>query len=155
MKFAIVLLVTSIAATSAFAGETVCLNAKLTSNSHSNLSCGEVAQACVNGFEQNDNANFGDHKIKSESLLLANSKGEKVKIDGGVQTSQSMSDIDTRLFLSYYGSKVSASLEIETDSMDWEQSGIITGTFFNMTLMRAFSSEGNTQVQICTYSLSK
>lgn len=153
MKFAMALLVTTIAATSAFA-ETVCLNAKLTENSRPGMSCGDVAKICVKGFQQDDNARV-DEKIKGDSLVLTDASGRSLKMASTGSTVDHDSDVDTHLGLSFSSKKISAYLEIETAYMDYDSRGEIIGTFINMELYRAYKVGKDVEVQRCEYALSK
>lgn len=155
MKFALALVVTTIAVTSAFAAETVCLNAKLAANSRPQLSCGDVAKVCVKGFVQDDNARV-DEKIKAESLQLTDTSGRSLEMGNPSSTVDHDSDVDTHLGLSFSNKKVSAYLEIETDYMDYDSRGEIIGTFINLELYRAYKTVNNDiEVQRCEYALSK
>lgn len=154
MKFAMALLVTTIAATSTFAAETVCLNAKLTENSRPGMSCGDVAKICVKGFQQDDNARV-DEKIKADSLVLTDKEGRSLQMASTGSTVDHDSDVDTHLGLSFSSQKISAYLEIETAYMDYDSRGEIIGTFINMELYRAYKGANDVEVQRCEYALSK
>jgi len=154
MKYALAFLITTIAATSVFAGETVCLNAKLKLNTHPTLSCGEVKKVCVTGYEQNDEARV-DERMTAKSLVLIDTSHRSLEMSFGGQTVSHDSDVDTHLGLSFDSKKISAELEIETDYMDYDSRAPITGTFITMDLYRAFKSGDDIKVQRCEYELSK
>ena len=154
MKNTLAFLIATIATVTVFAGETVCLNATLTLNTHPELSCGEIKTACVQGFERNDNARV-DEKIKATSLKLTNNKDQSLEMGNPGTTVSHDSDIDTHLGLEFSAKGISAYTEIETADMDYDSRAEIIGTFINLELYRGFKVNGDIQVQRCEYKLSK
>lgn len=154
MKNKLAFLIATIAVTSVFAGETVCLNAKLKLNTVPTLSCGDVQKICVTGYEQNDEARV-DERMTAKSLILTDAGGRSLEMAFGGQTVSHDSDVDTHLGLDFSSKKISASLEIETDYMDYDSRAPITGTFILMDLYRAYKVNGDIKVQRCEYELSK
>lgn len=154
MKNTLAFLITTIAITSVFAGENVCLNAKLKVNTAPTLSCGEVKTICVTGYVQNDQARV-DERMTAKSLVLTNEDGKSLEMAFGRQSVSHDSDVDTHLGLEFDSKKISASLEIETDYMDYDSRAPITGTFISMDLYRAYKVDGDIKVQRCEYELSK
>lgn len=154
MKYTLAFLIATIAATSVFAGETVCLNAKLKVNTVPSLSCGGVKQICVTGYEQNDEARV-DERMTAKSLVLTNESGKSLELRFDGQTVSHDSDVDTHLGLDFSNKTISAALEIETDYMDYDSRAPITGTFILMDLYRAYKVNGDIKVQRCEYELSK
>lgn len=154
MKYTLAFLIATIAATSVFAGETVCLNAKLKLNTVPSLSCGGVQKICVTGYEQHDEARV-DERMTAKSLVLTNESGKSLELGFDGQTVSHDSDVDTHLGLDFSNKTISAALEIETDYMDYDSRAPITGTFILMDLYRAYKVNGDIKVQRCEYELSK
>ncbi len=154
MKNTLAFLIATIATVSVFAGETVCLNAKLKLNTAPALSCGDVIQACVTEYVQNDKARV-DEKMTAKSLVLTDVNGKSLELAFDTQTVSHDSDVDTHLGLDFSNKKISAALEIETDYMDYDSRAPITGTFISMDLYRAYRVDGDIKVQRCEFELSK
>lgn len=154
MKNTLAFLITTIAISSVFAGESVCLNAKLKVNTAPTLSCGDVKQICVTDYVQNDKARVDD-RMTAKSLVLTNESGKSLEMAFDRQTVSHDSDIDTHLGLDFSSKKISAALEVETDYMDYDSRAPITGTFISMDLYRAYRVADDIKVQRCEYELSK
>lgn len=157
MKFAMALLVTTIAATSTFAAETLCFDAKLKRSYPQTLKCEQVLKLCVKGFELDSNPD-NEAKSKASSLVVTNSAGKSLKMtfkDGKIQNDD---DIDAHLLHNFSSKKtdIKAELEVETSYGDYEVHGTITGTYATMTLWNVVNvKKDQFQYQSCNYTLSK
>lgn len=156
MKMAIALFLT-IASSSAFAGETLCFQAKLKDSYPAKLNCEEEIQVCVNGYERiNDPA--ADDQTKSTSLVLKDKNARSVKMIFTDEEVENDCDINAHILQNFKNEKldINAELEIETSDIDYESHGNITGTFINMNLWRvAEVKKDSFQYQSCNYTLSK
>lgn len=156
MKFAMALLVT-IAATSTFAAETLCFDAKLESSYPQTLKCEQVLKLCVKGFELDSNPD-NVAKSKATSLAVTNKAGKSLKMifkDGDIEND---SDVDAHLFHNFSSKKtdINAELEVATPYGDYEDHGTIIGTYDKMKLWNVVEvKKDDFQYQSCDYTLSK
>lgn len=149
MKFAIALLVTSIAATSAFAGSRMCLDAKLISNSHVSIACPAATEICVRNLVTTDG------KESAKSLVLMNGSKKTLEVPFNSYGKTDDADVQSRLLYTFIGKEISAYYEVESDREYARPTK--TGTFNNLTVFTGKKSNDNTAMysQACDYVVVK
>lgn len=148
MKFALVFLVSTMAATSAFAeAKTTCLDAKLSFNSHQSIECPQATQICVKKYDEANKT--------AKSLMLVNERQKTLDLPFDEYYKEHDSDIASHVGLSFYENGQYAQLEIESDN--WYPYPTVTGTFINLTLHTGKKSNDNSvySSQVCSYDIIK
>ena len=108
MKSALVFLVTAVTATSAFAGSRLCVDAKLTYNSHPSIACPAATEVCIK--------NLNTDKKTAKSIILVDGDKKTLQLPFSSYDKEHDSDIASHLIYTFYKDGQMASLEVESDN---------------------------------------
>lgn len=147
MKSALVFLVSTISAVSAFAGTRYCLDAQLTFNSHPSIECPAATKICVKNLDTTNKT--------AKSIVLVDGHTKTLELPFSSYDTEHDSDVASHLLYTFYKDGALASYEVESDNSYPYPTQ--TGTFTNLSLHTGKTSNDNSVYasQYCAYEVIK
>lgn len=149
MKFALSFIVTAVAATSAFAGSRLCVDAKLTYNSHKSIACPAATEICIK--------NLNTDKKTAKSIVLQSNGKKTLEIPFSSYDKEHDSDVASHLLYTFYKDGQYAALEVESDNSYPYPTEVSPTSFSNLSLSTGKKSNDNSvySSQQCSYEVVK